>query len=148
MTPCELSCLGSLVLRVQALTSVVCACSGVDEMAPEYPVQRARMVSAAASCSDAAGCPAARFTHAGQAMGRLPGEPELPIVGGGCDDDEPTPPAPWDDETHAQHPGIVIFPRGLPPPPTRTSPVLPPLDSHPAARSPQRPPTTFLRLAR
>jgi nicotinamidase-related amidase len=84
--------------------------SGVDEMAPEYPVQRNRMKIAASACSDESMCLAARFTHAGQSVERLAGEPELPITGGGCDDGEASPPPRWDDETHAQHPDILIFP--------------------------------------
>ena len=52
---------------------------------------------------------------AGQSLEPLAGEPELPITGGGCDNDEPLPPPRWDDETHAQHPDIVIFPRGVSP---------------------------------
>ena len=85
--------------------------SGVDEMAPDYPVQRTRMMRAAAACSEESSCPAAQFKHPGQSVDRLEGEPLLPITGGGCDDDEPSPPARWDDETHAQHPAIDIFPR-------------------------------------
>ena len=98
--------------------------SGVEEMTPEYPVQRARMVAAAAACpaetqgTGVSTCPAATKTHAGDAVGRLEQstdarrpEPEVPFAGGGCDDDGITPPPPWDDDTHAQHEGIGIFPR-------------------------------------
>jgi nicotinamidase-related amidase len=84
--------------------------SGVDEMAPDYPVQRARMIRAAVSCTDESSCPAAQLKHPGQSVDRLEGEPLLPLTGGGCDDDEPSPPARWDDETHAQLPTIDIFP--------------------------------------
>jgi nicotinamidase-related amidase len=84
--------------------------SGVDEMAPDYPVQRARMIRAAAACTDESSCPAAHFKHPGQSVDHLEGEPLLPLTGGGCDDDEPSPPARWDDETHAQLPAIDIFP--------------------------------------
>ena len=98
--------------------------SGVEEMAPEYPVQRARMIAAAAACpaetqgTGVPACPAATKTHAGDAVRRLVQstdarrpEPEVPFAGGGCDDDGITPPPPWDDDTHAQHEGIGIFPR-------------------------------------
>ena len=45
--------------------------SGVDEMAPDFPVQRARMAQAATACTTESDCFAARFTHSG-ALLRLP----------------------------------------------------------------------------
>jgi nicotinamidase-related amidase len=81
--------------------------SGVDEMAPSFPTQRRRMADAAAHCADARTCGAAGVTHAGQGIAADPQrEPPLPIAGG-CDGGEERE---WGDASHAQHPGLAVFP--------------------------------------
>ena len=83
--------------------------SGVDEMAPSYPTQRRRMQEGARHCARHA-CASAGVTHAGQGADADPRrEPPLPIAGG-CDDGEEGGPARWDDASHAQHPGLAVFP--------------------------------------
>ena len=86
---------------------IFCPSSGVEEMTPAYPVQRRRMAEAATQCADPQTCRAAGVSHAGQGVDADPRlEPPLPIAGG-CDGGEERP---WDDATHAQHPGLAVFP--------------------------------------
>jgi len=82
--------------------------SGVEEMAPSYPIQRRRMEEAQGNCSEATRCVAHGRTHAGQAVPPKPSEPSLPFDQG-CDDGRGKMER-WDDDSHRQMEILDIFP--------------------------------------